>query len=175
MRGESESETEIPEIIEFTLECASIFYNFEKTLVADMKIRDSLSSARTPSTQGFSLFEMLIVVAVIGVISSMVVETLSGTLTESVRQVHDRRNAQEIAGLAMSAQAAQADFIEEGDLRATVENLIEGVEVTDGAFRGSVFRLENRLSGPELTAALKFLSLTGGEVRLLIPGSGYRS
>ena len=175
MRKEDKSKIRFLEILEIPLVLFHVFYNFDKTLIIAMKIRDSLPVTRHRYSCGFSLFEMLIVVAVIGILSSLIIQTLSGSLTDTVRQVHDRRNAQEIAGLATSAQAAQADFIEEDNLRATVENLIDGVEVTDGAFRDSVFRLENRLSEGDLTAALKFLSLAGGEVRLRIPGSGYRS
>lgn len=125
--------------------------------------------------RGTSFFEMLVAIAVIGIISSMVIPNISGTLTKSVGEVHDRRNAQEIAGLAQNAHAVAADFVEEDDLRATVMNLLEGVEVTDGPFRGSIFRLENRLSDADLTAALRFLALVDGEVRLAIPGSGYGS
>lgn len=124
---------------------------------------------------GMSMFEMLMVVAIIGVISSMIVPNISGTLTSATREIHDRRNAQEIVGLAMSAQAADAPYLEYGDLRATVENLIEGVEAPDGPFRGCVFRLENRLSERDLVAAMKFLELTSDELLLRIPGNGYRS
>lgn len=125
--------------------------------------------------RGTSFFEMLMAIAVIGIISSMVIPNVCGTITQTVREVHDRRNAQEIAGLAQNAHAVDADFVEEGDLRATVLNLTEAVEVTDGPFRGSTFRLENRLSSADLTAALRFLALVDGEVRLAIPGSGYGS
>lgn len=122
-----------------------------------------------------SFFEMLMVVAIFGVISSMIAPHISGTLTSATREIHDRRNAQEIVGLAMSAQAADAPYIEYGDLRATVENLINGVEAPDGPFRGCVFRLENRLSEKDLHAAMQFLELTGDELLLMIPGSGYDS
>jgi type II secretory pathway pseudopilin PulG len=116
---------------------------------------------------------MLISIAIIGYLSSIVVPNVSGSLMSSVREIHDRRNAQEIAGLAQMAHAVDLDFVVEGNLRGTVLNLMDGVEVMDGAFRGSTFRLENRLSSEDLTNALRFLALNGGEVTLNIPGSGY--
>ena len=136
-----------------------------------MLIRQSLRSSRRLAT-GMSVFEMLLGVAIIGIISSMIAPHISGSLTSTTREIHDRRNAQEIVELAMSAQAADAPYIEYGNLRATVENLINGVEAPDGAFRGCVFRLEKRLAEKDLLAAMQFLELTSVGLSLTIPGSG---
>ncbi|MBL9117297.1 MAG: type II secretion system protein [Verrucomicrobiaceae bacterium] len=87
---------------------------------------------------GFSLFELLVVIAVLGVAAGLVLPSIR--MTEEGRIVAAQRMAQEMASLAMAASAAGAEPVIEGDLNATVQRLQSGVTPTDGPFAGRVFK-----------------------------------
>ena len=59
--------------------------------------------------KGFSLVEMLVVIAVIGIIAAIAVPQI-GRINESAKDATNRRNAQSIASIYASAQAAGHDF-----------------------------------------------------------------
>ncbi|HRQ91044.1 MAG TPA: prepilin-type N-terminal cleavage/methylation domain-containing protein, partial [Bacteroidia bacterium] len=59
--------------------------------------------------KGFSLVEMLVVIAVIGIIAAIAVPNI-GKINDSAKDATYRRNAQTIASVFSSAQAAGYDF-----------------------------------------------------------------
>lgn len=61
---------------------------------------------------GFSLFEVLMFIAVLGVILGIVVPMLSAD-TDAIYAARDRRNAQELCSTCVMAQAAELDFVQE--------------------------------------------------------------
>ncbi|TDU71361.1 prepilin-type N-terminal cleavage/methylation domain-containing protein [Prosthecobacter fusiformis] len=107
--------------------------------------------------QAFSLTEMLIVIAVIGILSSIAITYLGGVHRETMLQIRDQRNAQEVVGLSMGAIASGAPVVQPGDMRTTIGNLIEGRKATTGAFSGRTFRL-SQLDEEEITGAMRYLS-----------------
>ncbi|MES2594273.1 MAG: prepilin-type N-terminal cleavage/methylation domain-containing protein [Verrucomicrobiota bacterium] len=111
---------------------------------------------------GFSLMEMLIVVAIIGIMVNLVLFSWSGNNAE-VNAIKDRRNAQTIASLASTASVAGADFVVAGDIPATVEALAQGTTPTSGAFKGREFKLPP-MAEKEVTSALNYLNWSGSDL-----------
>lgn len=124
---------------------------------------------RTSSRKAFSLVEVLVVVAIIGILAAASLAVVGGSQRESILQVRDQRNAQEVVNLVTSATAAGADVIEPDDIRSTINNLIEGRQPKRGNFAGRVFRLGG-LSEEEITGAMKYLSWQGDELIYLHEG-----
>jgi len=118
-------------------------------------------SPLSPQATGFSVIEILVVVAVIGVMSSIAIGFFSHYHREVMIKVRDRRNAQEITALTMGATASGAEVVVSGNLEATIQNLIEGRESTQSAFKGHSFRL-TQLSPDEIVGALQHLQWKDG-------------
>lgn len=112
--------------------------------------------------QGFSLMEMLIVIAVIGVIANIAIIAF-GSVSTTATEMKDRRNAQEIATIAAAASAAGADFVVPADKAATVENLAVGTTPSRGIFKGRRFALPS-MGTNEITGAMHYLAFNGNEL-----------
>ena len=104
----------------------------------------------------FSIVEVLVVIAILGILSAISIAYLGGYHRDVMLKVRDRRNAQEITALAMGATAAGAHVVAVGDLQGTIQNLVEGREGTAGTFKGSMFRI-TMLSEEEIAGAIKHL------------------
>lgn len=109
-------------------------------------------------SHGFSLVELLVTIAVIGIICSIAVPALS--VSETGKVTRDRRNAQELASLCASAQAAGLDLVVPGDLDQTVANLIRGGSPSSGPFKDRLFALRGMAAQDAINAA-KYLRLEG--------------
>jgi len=134
-----------------------------------------MQTANLPSKSGrthagFSLMELLVTIAILGIIASMAVGAFGGARQGAVDQ-KDKRNAQEIASMAAIANAAGASFVVPGDERGTIENLRIGCAPTRGAFKGRRFQLPS-LGEPEITGAMRFLALNDSELQYRLDGSG---
>jgi len=124
----------------------------------------------SPSASGFSLFELMIAIAIISLFASMA-QMVFGGINDSAEFQKNRRNAQEIAGVASTASAAGADFIVPGDERATIVNLRNGVAPTTGAFSGRTFIIPG-LTDADITGAMNYLTLSDSELVYNQVGSG---
>lgn len=113
--------------------------------------------------------EMLVVIALIGLLSTISLALMTGDHRETVQEIRDQRNAQEIVNLVTAAQAAGALVIVSDDMRGTIQNLIDGASPKSGSFRGRTFRLNN-LREEEINGALKYLEWEG-EQPIYIPRS----
>jgi len=97
---------------------------------------------------GFSLVEMLVVIAVIGIIAAIAVPNI-GRINDSAKDARKRRNAQNVASIFASAQAAGYDFSKKGgtaggaalkDEAAIIQAVITGASITEvGPFQGTYF------------------------------------
>ncbi len=109
-------------------------------------------------TRAFSLVEMLSVVAVIGIVSAIAVPNI-GRINESARIAAAKRNAQSIASVCASAQAAGLDFVTD-DLTQSIANVVQGGTASEGVFAGAFFGVP-ALSEAERFAATRYLLLDG--------------
>lgn len=112
---------------------------------------------------GFSLMEMLVVIAVIGIITSMALAVFGGA-SQGAEEAKNRRNAQEIASVASSASAAGVDFLVPNDEAATINNLRVGKIASEGVFKDRLYKLPT-MHETEITGAMKYLTVTDTELR----------
>ena len=111
---------------------------------------------------GFSLVEVLIVIAVLGVLASIAMNSLANQ-REAIDQTRNRRNAQEIASLCIVAQAAGVSFVVPGDPAQTARNAVIGATASNGSFADKTFRLSG-LQEQEILAAAYYLDVQGTAV-----------
>ena len=102
---------------------------------------------------GFSLVEMLVVIAVIGIIAAIAVPTI-GSITSQANTNKAKRNAQNLASVYSSAVAAGASFT--GTNATQLANqLVAGVTGAD-SFATTTFQVPN-LAATEITNATAYL------------------
>ncbi len=106
--------------------------------------------------RGFSLFEMLVVICLVGILGSAVVGWYVTGPREAAEKFTNQRNAQEIVALSVYALMGGADFVVAGDKNATVQHLVEGTLGTTGAWKGKTFQLTT-LDPDALPGALAYV------------------
>ncbi len=110
---------------------------------------------------GFSLVEMLVVIAVIGIIAAIAVPTI-GSITSQANTNKAKRNAQNLASVYSSAVAAGASFT--GTTSSELSwQLVEGVVGAD-SFSTTNFQVPN-MAAAEITNAgayLEYVAKGGG-------------
>ncbi len=118
---------------------------------------------RFPSSaqSGFSLFEMLLVVALIGIMCAIVVPTM--TSHSQYEAARNRRNAQEMSAVCAAAQAAGINLVIPGDLQATIRNILAGGSPTAGVFKGQSFRATG-INEDDAMKAVSYLQLQGSSL-----------
>jgi prepilin-type N-terminal cleavage/methylation domain-containing protein len=128
-----------------------------------MNLSSSLRQRRFAS-HGFSLFEMVMTVAIIGILVSLTMPLL-GSQHDAFSAVKARRNAQELVSECAAAQAADVNFVVPDDLAGTLANIRKGAVATSGAFNNRSFGLPN-VTAAELQESAAFLQLSGTELTL---------
>lgn len=111
--------------------------------------------------QGFSLVEVLIVIALIGIMGGLALGQYISYHSKIMRKVTNQRNAQEIVSMGVNATMGGAPFVVEGNKRATVQNLVVGTVGEMGLMKGKVFRLTG-LSDEMLSSALEYVKFDSG-------------
>jgi len=111
---------------------------------------------------GFSLMELLIVIAIIGVMANMIVLSW-GSASREATEMKDRRNAQEIASLAAIANAAGAPFVVPNNKKATIEKLAAGATPSSGIFKNREFKLPP-IGTKGIEGAMHYLALNNTEL-----------
>lgn len=97
--------------------------------------------------KGFSLVEMLIVIAVIGIIAAIAIPNI-GNINQAAKTAKDKRNAQTVASVYQSGAAAGVSW---GALNIAdaVNAVVNGNTPPDGPFAGTTFIVPN-ISGEDL-------------------------
>ena len=114
-------------------------------------------------TKGFSFFEMMMFIAILGIIVAILVPMWSNN--DSFYAARDRRNAQELVSICTMAQAAGLDFVEnETNIVEILRNISRGRLVERGAMKGRSFSVPG-LSEEDLNGAAGYVSLQNGELR----------
>lgn len=99
-------------------------------------------TARKLATQGFSLVEMLVVIAVIGIIAAIAIPNI-GNVNAAARTSTARRNAQTLASTFSAAMAAGVDMSGYHSKAQAVAGLTAGVTPSTGPFKDKQFIVPN--------------------------------
>ena len=127
-----------------------------------MKTHSSRLIKRTRQA-GFSLFEMLLVVAVIGVLSAIVVSSFSQGKRDVVVETVNRRNAQAFATIATCAQISGANPVIDTNVLATMQRIVVGVTPTSGPMSGKTLRISG-MNSNDLAGAAYYLRIANGQL-----------
>jgi type IV pilus assembly protein PilA len=120
--------------------------------------------------KGFSLVEMLVVIAVIGIIAAIAVPNI-GRINDSAKEATARRNAQNVASVFASAQAAGLNFAGTStDTKEIAQAVVTGDKVTEkGPFENTWFGVPG-LTGEDLDKAIVYLEWDTDSSQLLYRG-----
>jgi len=121
------------------------------------------SLTKYPHIEGFSLVEILVVIAILGILASIGIANFSGGQRQVMIETRDRRNAQELAAVYLTAQSAGLDFTVLNDLDATVQKIITGGTPSSGAFSGRYFSVQG-LQAADAATAKRYLLLQGNSL-----------
>jgi prepilin-type N-terminal cleavage/methylation domain-containing protein len=111
--------------------------------------------------RGFSLVEMLVVIAVIGVAAAIAIPNI-GSVGSSARVATAQRNAQSI--VSMYEYGTAAGIVWGGaDRNAKIQSVITGASPTDGPFAGKSFKLPN-LSTADTQATYPYIGFDGTDL-----------
>lgn len=118
---------------------------------------------------GFSLVEMLTVIAVMGILSAMAIPQFQ-EIREAAQISKDQNNAQQIVSMYHSAQSLGLDF-DGTDKMSTIDKVVTGGTVERGTFEGTFFGLPH-LTPIQKQRAANYIIITGGALQYIGTGAG---
>lgn len=127
-----------------------------------MKTASTHNPQHCRSARGFSFFEMMMFVAILGIMVAIIVPMWSNN--DAFYAARDRRNAQELVSVSMVANAAGLNFVQGENVLDILRSISRGAVVTKGAMKGRSYSVPG-LSEEDLKGAAKYISLTEGELR----------
>lgn len=129
---------------------------------------------------GFSLVEMLVVIAIIGVIAAIAVPQISN-FTDNAKKGKDQRNAQNLSSVCATAQAAGCDFTKAGNAPtgaaraskvAVLDAIVAGHTISDAtsSFNNEFFGIPG-LAELDIDEASVYLDFADGVLKY-VPAGG---
>ena len=111
-----------------------------------------------PSKQaGFTLADSAIALSIMSCVLLLLVPVFMHG--DSVRDAHDRRNAQALCSICFEAQRAGVNFVTSGEVDSTLQNLLRGGQASSGrSFKAA------GMTGEEASAAAKYLRVESGNL-----------
>ncbi|WP_170157318.1 type II secretion system protein [Roseimicrobium gellanilyticum] len=128
-----------------------------------------LSPLRRRSGAGMTLIEVLTVMCIIGLLTAIAVPQISALASGNAQEIRHRRNAQELAAVCATAEAAGLKFVAANDLEQSIRNIIKGGTPAAGPFQGKGFGVQGLLE-EDVQGVQRYLSLRDG--RLIYDSSG---
>lgn len=131
-----------------------------------MKNNNTSSKSRN---QGFSLVELLVTVAILGIMALVALPTFGST--EPAKQGVHKQNAQNFASLSFALGAAGVDltgntnFANPGsdEVKTILRVLVEGVTITKGTLAGRNFKVPH-MDEAHIAGASKYIAIKDGEL-----------
>lgn len=123
----------------------------------------------TPQSRAFSLVEMLVVIAVIGIVSAIAVPQIS-SFNEAATEARAQRNAQNLSAVAAQGSAAGITFVGVNAKNQAMANIIAGASPPMGAFAGKYFGVPN-MQFQEAQEASEYLDVRN-ERLIYVPDGG---
>ncbi len=124
---------------------------------------------KNTATKGFSLVEMLVVIAVIGVIAAIAIPSI-GNINAAAKTATNQRNAQSIVSMYQAGAAAGVAWA--GTNRNTqVAAVITGAFPLDGAFANKTFKVPN-ISNSDKIACYPYIGIETGTTDLFYDKAG---
>jgi hypothetical protein len=128
------------------------------------------TATSTTRTSGFSLFEMMTFVCILGILVSLAMP-LFGNVQE-IEQATAKRNAQSFCTLAYAASAAGLNVAAGTEDKVEVlKRLVKGITIKKGVLKGREFKLPN-MTEQEIIEASAHVHISEGELVLGAPVPG---
>lgn len=120
------------------------------------------SQTRT-AQNGFSLFEMLTFVAILGIMTAIAVPVFGSS--QGAKQAKDQRNAQSICSLANVATAAGLNLTSGAGIDVTkpMKLLVEGITISSGPLKNRTLRVPN-MTAADISGAAQYLEIKDGDI-----------
>ena len=130
-----------------------------------MKFTKPLARFYRLRSAAFSLLEMLVAIAIIGIMSAITLVFISQPQRQSIMESVDRKNAEMVVSMATCASVAGANPVVNSDVEATVRKLMEGITPETGSLRGRRFVVSG-ITEENLPGVLDQLLIANNELAL---------